>query len=73
MRRDDGGGTAKSTSNSGVFRQGRPKVYGCLNGSGEGTGMLAIERLKVNYGETRILFDVNLKVAEGEIRILVVV
>lgn len=29
--------------------------------------MLEIEQLKVNYGETRILFDINIKVAKGEI------
>jgi urea transport system ATP-binding protein len=29
--------------------------------------MLTIEQLKVNYGETQILFDINLKVREGEI------
>jgi urea transport system ATP-binding protein len=29
--------------------------------------MLTIEQLKVNYGETRILFDINLKVRGGEI------
>jgi urea transport system ATP-binding protein len=42
-------------------------VHCSLNEPEEEAAMLAIEQLKVNYGETKILFDINLKVAKGEI------